>query len=137
MPIPRLLHAVDIIVERIDRASTLYDDDAREPISQAERKTSITIPGQVKWASQYSLEMTKAGARENSSGYVLFRKVDLDTAGVTLQDNDRIAKMGHVECDLYVDRMEWCGHYADQGGPALLKAFFSDRQPAKQTRGVA
>jgi len=137
VPLPRLLHAVPCVIERIDRASTIYDDDAREAISQAQRKPPVTIPGQVKWASQYSLEMTKAGARENSNGYVLFRKVDLDKAGVTLQDNDRIAKMGHVECDLYVDRMEWTAHYADQGGPSLLKAFFSDRQPAKQTRGVA
>jgi len=86
---------------------------------------------------QYGLEATKAGARENAVGYVLFRKVDLDAASITLQINDRFAKLGTVDADVYVDRIEHTAHYPDQGGPALVKAHFSDRRPAEQTRGVA
>jgi hypothetical protein len=135
--IPNLLHPVPISVEKIDRASTYYDPDAREPIQQAARATTVVVQGQVNWGTQKGLEPAKAGPREGATGYVLFRRVDLDAAGVTLEDNDRFAKLGDVETDVYVDRLEWEGHYPDQGGPTLVKAYFSDRQPAKQTRGVA
>jgi len=65
----------------------------------------------------------------------VFRKVDLDAAGLVLQREDRFAKMGHVETDVYVISIEWQGHYPDQGGPSLLKAHFEDRGPSRQTRG--
>ena len=137
MPLPRLLHPVDIHVEKIDRAATAYDHDAREPIVQAARKTIVVVPGQVNWGTQKGLEPSKAGPREGASGYVLFRHTDLTVAGLTLEDNDRFAKLGNVDTDLYVDRLEHTAHYGDQGGPTLVKAYFSDRAPAKQTRGVA
>ncbi len=136
MTLPRLLHPVDISIEKIDRAATVYDPDAREPIFQASRKTIVVVPGQVNWGTQLGLESTKAGPREGAAGYVLFRRVDLDAASITLEDNDRFARLGNVDCDLYVDRLEHEGHYPDHGGPTLVKAYFSDRQPAKQTRGV-
>lgn len=134
---PRLLHPVQISIEKIDRATTVYDPDAREPIFQASRKTVVVVPGQVNWGTQKGLEPSKVGPREGASGYVLFRHVDLTAAGIALEDNDRFARLGNVDCDLYVDRLEHEGHYPSAGGPTLVKAYFSDRQPAKQTRGVA
>lgn len=136
MPLPNLLHPVDIHVEKIDRASTAYDHDAREPIMQAARETIVVVPGQVNWGTQKGLEPSKVGPREDASGYVLFRYVDLVAVGVVLEDNDRIAKMGNVDTDVYISKLEPEGHYPDQGGPTLVKAFFVDRQPAKQTRGT-
>lgn len=137
MTVPNLLHPVPISVEKIDRASTYYDPDAREPIMQAARKTIVVVPGQVNWGTQKGLEPQKAGPREGATGYVLFRHTDLTAAGLTLEDNDRFAKLGNVETDVYIDRLEHEGHYPDQGGPTLVKAYFSDRAPAKQTRGTA
>jgi len=137
MTLPRLLHPVDVYVEKIDRAGTYYDEDAREPAQGAARKTIVVIPGQVKWGTQLGLEPSKGGPREGAVGYVLFRRVDLEAAGVTLQDNDCFKQLGDVDCDLYVDRLEFNSHYPSAGGPTLVKAHFSDRQPAKQTRGVA
>lgn len=135
MPLPRLIHPVDIVVEQIDRSQTYYDDEAREPVQQIERSAQVTLPGQVKWEEQFGLEQKKSGVRETSRGYVLFRKADLDGQSVVLQLNDRIVKMGHVETDVYLDSLEWLGHYQDQSGPSLQKAFFTDRRPSRQERG--
>lgn len=137
MTLPRLIHPVPVVIEQIDRASTLYDSDAREAVTQAARDAGITIPGQVKWGTQFGLEPTKTGPREDASGYVLFRRIDLDAASVTLQINDNIKKLGDVDADLYISRLEWIAHYPSAGGPTMVKAHFVDRQPAKQTRGVA
>jgi len=133
--IPKLLHPVPCVIEKIDRAGTIMDEDAREPIQSASRPTTVTVPGQVEWGTQMGLEAAKTGPRETSSGYVLFRRIDLEAAGVTLEDNDRLAKLGDVETDVYINRLEWKGHYPDQGGPTMVKAYFADRAPSKQTRG--
>lgn len=132
MAIPKLIHPCNISIGRIDRSVTLYDEDAREPLQQAARLVSVTVPGQVSWADTLRMETGKGGVIYNAQGYVLFRKADLDSAGFAVQINDRISKMGHVETDVYVERLEWVGHYPDQNGPTLLKAYFSDRLPSKQ-----
>ena len=135
MPLPNLIHPVDIVIEQIDKTETMYDEYAREPIQIVDREAQLTLPGQVKWESQFGLEHEKSGARETSRGYVLFRKTDLDAQTITLQLNDRIVKMGHVETDVYINRLEWMGHYQDQDGPSLQKAYFVDRRPSLQSRG--
>jgi len=135
MVLPRLIHPVDVIVEQVDHSTTYYDEDAREEIQIVGRDVQKTVQGQIKWVEQQALSYEKAGVGEGSRGYVLFRKVDLDAASITLQPNDRIKKMGHVDTDVYINRLEWLGHYPDQSGPALIKAYFIDRAPSHQSRG--
>lgn len=137
MTVPNLIHPVPCVIEKINRGATHMDEDAREPITQAARDATVTVPGQVNWGTQMGLEPQKAGPREGAAGYVLFRRVDLAAASITLEDNDRFAKLGDVETDVYIDRLEWQGHYPGAGGPTLVKAYFVDRRPAKQTRGTA
>lgn len=135
MALPNLLHPVNVVVEQISKATTEYDPDTREPIQQAARSTRVTLQGQARWRSQMREEDLKGGAVEGADGYVLFRHVDLEAASVTLQREDRVASIGHVQTDVYFVRFEWLGHYGDQDGPTLLKAFFEDRGPERQTRG--
>ena len=49
--------------------------------------------------------------------------------------DDRFKKIGSVDTDVFITRLEFQGHYPDQGGPTLVKAHFTDRQPSKQRRG--
>lgn len=136
MPIPNLIHPVDVKIEQIDKPSTFYDEDAREPIQQAARTTVVILKGQVRWTGQFDKESTDAGIKENESGYVLFRTTDLSAQSITLQVNDRVAQIGGRDMDSYLTRLEWLGHYPEVNGPTLVKAYFADRQPSKQTRGV-
>jgi hypothetical protein len=84
--------------------------------------------------------------RRQSHGYVLFRLVDVRAAAnragfgqYRLKQNDRFLKFGvgpnAVETDLYIVDLRYSGHYPDQGGASLVKAFFEDRNPSKQNRG--
>lgn len=135
MPIPNLLHPVPIKIRQLSRATTVYDDDAREPIQVVGRTAELTVSGQVRWYEQYRQEHTRVGTVEGASGYVLFRLADLAAQSITLQRQDQFIEIGGRATDVYVVSLEWVGHYDDQGGPTMVKAHFADRQPARQTRG--
>lgn len=130
---PRLLHSVPVQIEQADRSATVYDEDAREPVGQVAVSAVVTINGQVKYGSSKQLDyQSGAGVQENEKGYVLFRQRDLDNASITLRLSDRIVKIGVVDHDAYISRLEPTAHYAEFGGNTLVKAYFADRQPSKQ-----
>lgn len=131
MPIPNLIHPIDVKIEQIDKASTFYDDDAREEIQIVGRNPTITLKGQVKWDFEVSLKPGKAGASEDASGYVLFRFLDLDDAGIEIKRGDRFVEFGGRPANVYVVRTQPTATYDDVNGATLLKAFFSDREPSK------
>jgi len=135
MTVPNLLHAVPVELVQIDTASTLWDEDAREAVQQASRSTPITLQGQVKWGAVEEVEMERQGVAEGADGYVLFRKIDLDALGIVLAPNDRFTKIGHIETDVYILKLQPMGHYPDQGGHTLVRAWFEDRTPAKVAHG--
>lgn len=133
-PYPRLLHPVTVLLEQISPSDTVYDPDTREPIQQAARAASVSLRGQVKYGVSKEMRVEPAGIQENERGYVLFRQKDLTAASVSLAINDRISKIGRVNHDAYITRLEPTGHYGDLGGNTLVKAYFADRQPSKHRR---
>lgn len=136
MSIPNLLDPVPVEIRQIDRGTTFEDPDAREPIQQAARKNVVIVQGQAKWGAQLQRGHERGGSTEGSAGYVLFRIIDLNAKSITLGQNDRFSKIGNIDTDVYIERLEFTAHYADQGGPTLVKAHFRDRQPGKQLRGT-
>ena len=132
MVMPTLLHPVPITVQKLDKANTIYDDDYREPVQQAARAVSVVVPGQVAWFRGDVLKRTRGGIQEDSSGYVLFRYIDLERNGLTIELNDRFVKLGTLVVDVYVNKFEPCGHYPEYQGPTMVKCFFTDREPVKQ-----
>lgn len=140
LPAPNLIHPIPVQIEPLQRAQSLVDDDFREPIQQAVRSPRATVPGQIKWTSDEQLRVTDAGTQKGADGYVLFRRCDLRAAGLNeIHQSDRFVAIGAgantTEVDLYVVRVQQMGHYPDQGGGSLVRAWFKDRQPSKQTRG--
>ena len=132
MVLPRLIHPILCTVERIDKATTIYDPDAREPIQAAARHTEVQMYGQPRWISELELSTAQAGAENEARGYVLFRQVDLDAEGFDLAINDRITMQGHLADEVYITRIQPMGHYPDQSGASLIKAWFTDRKPSKE-----
>lgn len=132
---PRLIHPVPVTIEQIKTGSTVYDDDMREPVQQAARASTAVVPGQIAWGADRNYQGAAQGPQEASDGYVTFRYADLKAQGVELRREDRFARFGCQEVDVYVVKVQPLGHYADQGGASLVRAYFSDRQPSKQTRG--
>jgi hypothetical protein len=132
MTIPNLIHPVPIKIEQLDTGATYYDEDAREPIQFAARKTLKTVEGQVKWGAQKDDSDSKMGSILGARGYVLFRRIDLAAQSIELADGDRFTEIGGISTDVYISRLEWTGHYPDEAGPTMVKAYFEDRAPAKQ-----
>lgn len=133
MAIPNLIHPIDIDIEQIDKGTTIYDPDTREPIQQVNRTTLLTIKGQPRWRSLSEVDMQRGGDRVSARGYIVFRKEDIDNASITIQINDKISRIGHqTGLDYYITRIEWIGHLPRFDGPSLMKAWFDDRRPSKQ-----
>jgi hypothetical protein len=140
---PNLIHPVDVEVEKLSRSTTIVDDDFREPIQQGDRSLRVTVPGQPKWLFDDKNIPSKLGSDSEADGYVLFRTQDLRAAdggaGITIDQGDRFISLGTApnkrDIDVYVIQVQPAGHYDDQGGPSLIRAFFKDRHPSRQTRG--
>jgi hypothetical protein len=136
MPVPNLINFVDVTVEQIDKAATIYDPDSREPIQSAARAVPFTIKGRPKWLSSKELQVMDQGAADQARGYVLFRVVDLVAQGVTIAIGDRVTVVGVApgvtDQEVYITRLQPTAYWADQGGHTLLKAWFTDREPSKE-----
>lgn len=135
MPVPNLIHPISVVVQREDKTSTFVDDDFREPVQQAARKTEFTIKGQLLWNYDNKINPQFGGSREDSDGYVLFRYVDLEAIGEEIKRGDRFVKLGKIDTDVYVTEVVPMGHWQDQSGATIVRAYFKDRQPSKQGRG--
>jgi hypothetical protein len=135
-PLPNLIHPIDVKIQQINIAATIYDEETREPIQKAARSATTTVKGQILWGKSENLKASAGGSEEQADGYVLFRYKDLIAKSIVLQLNDRFIKMGHVDTDVYITSIQPLGHYPDQNGPALVKAYFQDRQPSKQGQGL-
>lgn len=135
MPTPNLIHPIPVELEQIDRTSTVYDEDAREPVQVIARDTKKTLKAQVLWGGHEEASSRKGGLQEGDRGYLLFRQKDLTAQGVDLAVGDRFAKIGLIKTDVYISRLEPLGHYPSAGGHTLMKAYFADRAPSRQTKG--
>lgn len=136
--LPNLIHPIVVWLRQIDRARTaVMDDVLKEPIGQARRKLKpIRLVAQMSIGDTDRPRQSEGGVVEESAGYLLFRTSDLRRAKITIDRGDRIVKIGDPpnqrDADLYILKLQWRGHYQDQGGPTLLKAFFEDRHPSRQ-----
>ena len=136
MPVPRLIHPVNITVQREDKAATIVDEDFREPVQKAARKTEFIAKGQVHWGADEKLDPNFGGSREDSDGWVLFRYADLRAIGEEVKRGDRFTKLGLIDTDVYVVEVKPMGHWQDQSGATIMRAYFKDRQPGRQNRGA-
>jgi hypothetical protein len=134
MPQPNLIHPVDVVLQQISRATSIMDDDYREPVQMAARDTKKTLQGQVSWRTKGSLQQGYTGPAADASGYVLFLNVDLTRESITIKREDRFTSMGGVDTDVYVVATRPCGHYPGLGA-TMLKCFFADRSPTRNSPG--
>jgi hypothetical protein len=127
MSVPNLLHPVKITLQRRNVTDTLYDEDMREPIGQTSYYAEETLMGQVSWENKDNVYVDEKGTQLKAIGYILFRYVDLESKGITLKYQDRIKKIGRHEEELYIINTKPIGHYPDQDGASMIRAYFVDR----------
>lgn len=132
MTTPNLLFPADTTIETIDKGSTAYDSEAREPIGGVQR-TTVAVKAQRRYASvgeDGGAEPTtnSLGSQNNIRGRYVFRMIDLSNANYTVKRGDKVVDHGGEACEHYITHTEGRAHY--ESGPTLLFAYFSDRRPA-------
>lgn len=131
MPLPNLIHPIDIVIKPIDRASTTYDRQAREPVRTVKRAAAdVLIEAQVSYRGTMNPRLIPEGIAEQVAGYLLFRVFDLTEAGYAPNIGDRITAIGLRTTSLFVLQNVDLGHYGDQNGASLVRVFFEDRRPS-------
>lgn len=134
MVLPRLLHPIDVQIQRRDDTRIF---DGKEPYHGQRETTAVDVSAQVKWTREDAVEIQEGGKRFLSDGYILLRKYDLDELGVTFGEGDKIVKIGwQTGLNLYIVRAVPIGHYPDQDGATMLKFYFADRSPVVQSGGA-
>ena len=128
-----LIEPSEIIIEQLDKASTIYDDDAREPIKQVRRSPQVTLEAQVSWTRNRQVGYkfgAQGGAQDEAVGYLVFMRRDVAAAGVTLSRGDRIITVAGQEVvpKLFLTKEQRAGHLA---GEANLEIWdMSDKRPS-------
>jgi len=126
---PTLIHPVDVIIKQSIDSESSFRTDAREPVRRLRRATERNLKAQVVWRQSENPAASFTGVLENSLGYLLFKLKDLAALNVTLMRGDKIIKIDKLAYELFITQLMPAGHYPDQNGATLLKAFFADREP--------
>ena len=131
MVLPNLLHPIPIVIEQWVAATTIFDEETREPIQQSARAARETVMGQVSWVVKDKVIITEGGTRLSADGYILFRYVDLQAKSLVLKKQDAIKKIGWQDTNVFIIALKPTGHYPDQSGATMVKAYFNDRVPSR------
>lgn len=135
MPLPNLIHPIEVEIEPADKANALYDRDAREPVRSVARAATIVLEAQVEYRDPGDPRWQAMGIHESVTGYLLFRVLDLEAAGYTPgpTGGDRIVRIGHRTASLFTLQRKDAGHYGSEDGSTLVLVYFGDRRPSATT----
>jgi hypothetical protein len=151
---PNLIHPILVTFQLLDRAETVYDKYAREPVGQAIRQgesprtgDEILIKGQFSYyfasAKQNYPNFTREGVTEETIAYVALRYRDMVKAGVltlnangdfdvlTLKRGDRVVKVGREVVNYYVEGFKPFAHYPGER-QTMIQVNLMDRHPTHQ-----
>jgi hypothetical protein len=101
--LPARLNTVEIVVRKLSKDRTHWDPDFEEPIGTKDRSEEVVLQGQVNLGKPGSAFERRSpsltGDRAESDGHLVFRKADLDAAGVTLAKGDRVVRVAGEAVD--------------------------------------
>jgi hypothetical protein len=135
---PNLIHPIPVFIRKAEKSLTaVQDHNLHEPVGQVRRPQAPTrLLAQISWGLDNNITQEMLGISGSCDGYVLFRTSDLRAKHFAIEVSDLIVQLGedsalqHV--DLYISSLKWMGHYPDQHGSSLVRAYFQDRGPARQ-----
>ena len=136
MPTPRLLNKVPVTIALIDKAATLYNENAGEPIRTANRATIVTLSGQIHWGKEDVPDFEKEGVVEKSDGWVTMRVKDLNAQNLVDEKGNPGILRGSTfkqfgkqkDLELFVVKSKPLGHWTNKDGMTLVRIYFQDRK---------
>lgn len=90
---PRLIRPQLVTVEPIDRSRTRYDSLAEEPRGAVAYGAAIVLRCQVDVRTENRRASTQGGAVVRKEAQLTFLRADVDAAGWSPQDGDRITRV--------------------------------------------
>ena len=123
---PRLIHPIDVVIQKINRTETEWDPDFEEPTGDSviQYDDPMTLKGQVNYTTVSQISTGGATWLKDSLGRIVFRKKDLAEAGIELELMDKIISIDDQEVEYYVLEARPQGHYRHS---TLVYAFFGDK----------
>lgn len=106
MALPLRLNLIRVVIEQLNTTTTVEDPDFREAVGTKKYASQVVLEGQVNLASKPKYFMqapSRTGDMEPTMGHLVFRKRDLDAAGVTLVKGDRVVEVGPVATPTPID----------------------------------
>jgi hypothetical protein len=138
--IPNLLNAIMVEIKQINQSETNFSNHKKEPSLHITYSPAFRIPAiMIHKATKMIREATGAvslsreleGPIIDADGYIIVRKIDLQTLSKTLALNDRIISYGIIgsetSCKFYLVGFKEAAQYSDIGTHTLEQWFFQDR----------
>jgi hypothetical protein len=121
--VPRLIHPIEVSVERVDVAATPIDPEFREPTGEGVRfLPPVVLPAQITWGTKDELRRSSGGDQYQADGHFTFLRADLDARGLQLHKGDRVFAEANQTYHYRIVSVEPAGHY--HGRPHLVRAMF-------------
>lgn len=101
---PFRLNLVEIVLRPLAKADTAWDPDFREPLGAKATGKEVTLLGQVNLGSKQLRERdrTATGDREPSEGHLVFRRMDVEAAGIAVKKGDRVVRVAGEPVDFVI-----------------------------------
>jgi len=133
---PERMNTVEIVVRKLSKDRTHWDADFEEPVTKKDRTEEVTLAGQVNLgragAAFERRSRSLTGDRAESDGHLVFRKADLDAAGVTLEKGDRVIRVAGEAVDFLLTEVR--PESPLRGGFLLVYAEFEHNREERATR---
>jgi hypothetical protein len=131
---PNLIHAIPVKLRIAQKSTTKFDPDTGDPIGKVRRSVDKTVNGQPCWKNE-SYTVTIDGKKIEADGYIMFRRIDLATAGFTIDTEDQVITIGSgaaaKSVNYYIVAIQLRAHYPEFGGHCFLKAHWSEKKPTR------
>jgi len=125
--IPNKINFVDITLQKNQTATQHHDDVFMERTRSPKLSAAYMISGLPVYFSADSPQIENFGVSLNTTGYFVFRIIDLEAAGIDVEFRDKVTKIGLIDVEVWINEVRPTAHYAAQGGATLKMAFFQDR----------
>lgn len=132
---PRLIGPERLTIQPIARSATVVDELAGEPVGQVARLPNVVLLAQVDELRDNDRNPGQGGARIPVLFTVTFRRVDVDSAGYTPRDGDRVIERAGPRgerpraLNLYVVNASDSGEILS--GRSLVEVDLTDRAPSR------
>lgn len=129
MPGVRLLFPVTVTISPVDRAGTIVDTRAREPVLQVARGAPVSLSAQVQFTERAALEVERGGRSSRSRGYLVVLVDDVEALSYSPRPGDKVTDIPGESGTFFVTAVT--PHAHKNGRNQTLHLDFEDRSPVK------